>query len=66
MTPHVLTACDIPHSPPSGGRFLSAEKAAAVRDRLNEVARRDPAAVLGVLDFWLNGTGPAKAEAADR
>ena len=55
MIPHPQSAHDIPHSPPFDGRFARGPvvKAAVIQARLNEIARRDPTAVLSVLEFWL-------------
>jgi hypothetical protein len=64
MSTHSQTAHDIPHSPPFAGRFARGpvENTAVIQARLNEIARRDPTALLGVLEHWL---GPQSAASDD-
>jgi hypothetical protein len=65
MIPHPQTAHDIPHSPPVDGRFARGpvEKATVIQARLNEIARRDPTALLGVLEFWLGPSATGNGDA---
>ena len=65
MSLHSPFAQDIPHSPPDGRFALGpTEKAAVIRARLSEIARRDSTSIAAVLEYWLKPE--AVDEAIDR